>query len=193
MLYPLRPESASHPLRKFASRKTPCSSRTCRSLSQAAGSAARRRARAKRRDLGFDQSQWGGADCRRSGADKRAFRGAGRTRHAPIRRQTASLAGIMSNGWRLVWARSGCDLASCWRSRQQSLNLGRDRKVRTELALTRRETRGGPSPPRASYKPSTLLLTRIFTATRRFCALPSSVSLLAAGSASAIPVGVSMR
>jgi hypothetical protein len=35
------------------------------------------------------------------------------------------------------------------------------------------------------------LLTRMFTATRRFCALPSGVSLLAAGSASAIPVGVS--
>ena len=54
-------------------------------------------------------------------------------------------------------------------------------------------TRGGQGPPRASHIPSRPLLTRTFTATRRFCALPSTVSLLAAGSASAIPVGVSMR
>ena len=47
-------------------------------------------------------------------------------------------------------------------------------------------------PPCCSI-PSTALLTRIFTATRRFCALPSAVLLSAAGSASAIPVGVSMR
>jgi len=50
-----------------------------------------------------------------------------------------------------------------------------------------------PLPARATHKPSTLLLTSTFTATRRFWALPSSVSLLAAGSALAIPVGVSMR
>lgn len=43
------------------------------------------------------------------------------------------------------------------------------------------------------YRPSTLLLTMTFTATRRFIALPSSVSLGASGSAVAIPVGVSMR
>src|SRR5436305_1368133 len=52
---------------------------------------------------------------------------------------------------------------------------------------------GEAGPPRAIHIPSTLLLTRIFTATRRFWALPSGVSLLASGSALAIPVGVSMR
>ncbi len=65
------------------------------------------------------------------------------------------------------------------------------------------ETLGGrakPAPAR-SYKPepellsrpSTALLTRTFTATRRFCALPSGVVLSASGSAVAMPVGVSMR
>ena len=44
-----------------------------------------------------------------------------------------------------------------------------------------------------AYSPSTLLLTSTFTDTRRFCALPSSVSLLTNGSDSAIPVGVNMR
>src|SRR3546814_9771766 len=34
------------------------------------------------------------------------------------------------------------------------------------------------SPPHVPYRPSSPLLTRIFTATRRFCALPSTVSLL---------------
>jgi hypothetical protein len=52
---------------------------------------------------------------------------------------------------------------------------------------------GEPSPPRASYRPSRPLLTRMLTETRRFWALPSAVSLLASGSASAMPVGVSMR
>jgi len=47
--------------------------------------------------------------------------------------------------------------------------------------------------PLASYRPSTALLTMIFTETRRFCALPSGVLLSASGSDSAIPVGVSMR
>ena len=51
----------------------------------------------------------------------------------------------------------------------------------------------GAGPPRAYHRPSTLLLTRMFTATRRFCALPSGVALLASGSALAMPVGVSMR
>jgi len=43
------------------------------------------------------------------------------------------------------------------------------------------------------YSPSTALLTSTFTATRRFCALPSGVLLSASGSAFAMPVGVSMR
>src|SRR4051794_13838074 len=47
--------------------------------------------------------------------------------------------------------------------------------------------------PPCCSRPSTALLTRMFTATRRFCALPSAVELSAAGSASAMPVGVSMR
>ena len=51
----------------------------------------------------------------------------------------------------------------------------------------------GQGPPRAPHRPSTLLLTRMFTETRRFCALPSGVVLSAKGSASAIPVGVSIR
>src|SRR5690606_10101243 len=41
--------------------------------------------------------------------------------------------------------------------------------------------------------PSTALLTRILTATRRFCALPCGVELSATGSASDMPVGVSIR
>src|SRR5690606_36504346 len=50
------------------------------------------------------------------------------------------------------------------------------------------------SPPRALDQiPSRPLLTSTFTATRRFCALPNGVSLSASGSASAIPVGVSIR
>ncbi len=53
------------------------------------------------------------------------------------------------------------------------------------------ERRGDLSP--TLQKPSTLLLTSTFTATRRFCALPSGVKLLARGSALAIPVGVSTR
>lgn len=57
----------------------------------------------------------------------------------------------------------------------------------------RPRNRGGQSPPRASHRPSSPLLTRTFTATRRFCALPWAVSLSANGSASDIPVGVSMR
>lgn len=50
-----------------------------------------------------------------------------------------------------------------------------------------------PLPRRSVQNPSTALLTSTFTATRRFCALPSSVSLLASGSDSAMPVGVSTR
>src|SRR5690606_15229012 len=51
----------------------------------------------------------------------------------------------------------------------------------------------GSARPGTAQRPSTLLLTRMFTATRRFCALPSGVVLSASGSASAIPVGVSIR
>src|SRR5690606_12344693 len=51
----------------------------------------------------------------------------------------------------------------------------------------------GQSPPRAPYRPSRPLLTRTFTATRRFCALPAAVLLSAIGSALDMPVGVSMR
>ncbi len=53
--------------------------------------------------------------------------------------------------------------------------------------------RGGTGPPRVHYIPSTLLLTRMLTATRRFWALPSGVELSASGSAEAMPVGESMR
>ncbi len=68
------------------------------------------------------------------------------------------------------------------------LNSGHDRTGDSEP-----RTWGGRSPPHASHIPSRPLLTRTFTATRRFCALPSTVSLFANGSASDIPVGVSMR
>lgn len=51
----------------------------------------------------------------------------------------------------------------------------------------------GKARPSTPHIPSTLLLTRMFTATRRFCALPSGVLLSAKGSALAIPVGVSIR
>lgn len=63
--------------------------------------------------------------------------------------------------------------------------------VRT--AQAKAELGVGNAHPEAPYMPSRPLLTMIFTATRRFCALPPAVSLGAAGSASDIPVGVSIR
>ena len=89
-------------------------------------------------------------------------------------------------------ALSGTDACGPLAVRQLPISAAgrRSSRWRPALALPRRRSGGRTRP---AHRPSTALLTRIFTATRRFWALPRADALSDSASASAIPVGVSMR
>ena len=90
--------------------------------------------------------------------------------------------------WCSLQKQSGCK--GLHATEQQASEAGPNYRCRRECVRFHDERKAHPM---ASYRPSTALLTRMLTATRRFCARPSAVELSATGSDSDMPVGVNMR